>query len=100
MFDASIWELTLSLLNGSAMVLVDASMYETDELESEMERTGVILGFLPPQYFLQLNSLPMRTVTTGGSASSVAVVELARTLDRLRQRVRPHGVDGACHGLA
>lgn len=80
-FDASIWELTLSLLNGSAMVLVDASMiYETDELEREMERTGVTLGLLPPQYFLQLNSLPMRTVTTGGSASSVAVVELARKL--------------------
>ncbi|WP_433930262.1 amino acid adenylation domain-containing protein [Curtobacterium flaccumfaciens] len=79
-FDASVWELTLSVLSGAALVVVPKEMlYETDLLEAELRRTGVTLGLLPPHYYVHLDSVPMRILTTGGGASSPAVVEKARS---------------------
>ena len=78
-FDASVWEMTLSLFTGAALVIVPAEMImEPAALEAEMARTGVSLGLLPPQYYLQLDAVPMRIVTTGGGASSWAVLDKAR----------------------
>ncbi|MEV0648311.1 amino acid adenylation domain-containing protein [Phytomonospora sp. NPDC050363] len=78
-FDASVWEIALSLLNGAALVIVDQeTVYDAGRLVAESRRRGVTLGLLPPQYYLLCEGLPLRIVTTGGGASSLAVVEKAR----------------------
>ncbi|GIG70496.1 non-ribosomal peptide synthetase [Phytomonospora endophytica] len=78
-FDASVWEIALSLLNGAGLVIVDQdTVHDTALLAGECHRSGVTLGLLPPQYYLLCEGLPLRIVTTGGGASSLAVVEKAR----------------------
>ncbi|MEV0648299.1 amino acid adenylation domain-containing protein [Phytomonospora sp. NPDC050363] len=78
-FDAAVWEIGLSLLNGASLLIVDQDVvHDADLLVREARRQGVTLGLLPPQYYLQCEGLPMRIVTTGGGASSLAVVEKAR----------------------
>ncbi|HEY1179617.1 MAG TPA: amino acid adenylation domain-containing protein, partial [Phytomonospora sp.] len=78
-FDASVWEIALSLLNGAGLVIVDQdTVHDTRLLARECHRTGVTLGLLPPQYYLLCDDLPFRIVTTGGAASSHAVVKKAR----------------------
>ncbi|GIG70508.1 non-ribosomal peptide synthetase [Phytomonospora endophytica] len=78
-FDASVWEIALSLLNGAGLVIVDQdTVHDTTLLARECHRAGVTLGLLPPQYYLLCEGLPLRIVTTGGGASSLAVVDKAR----------------------
>ncbi|MBX0302008.1 amino acid adenylation domain-containing protein, partial [Cryobacterium sp. 1639] len=78
-FDAAVWELVLALLCGAALVVVDQDVvHDVESLTAEAERTGVSLALLPPQYWLQCNALRLRILTTGGAASSAAVVEKAR----------------------
>lgn len=83
-FDASVWELTLSLLCGVGLVVVDQdTIHDVERLEQLAERLGVTLAALPPQYFLTTGNLRLRVLTTAGSASSANVVNKAlRTCER------------------
>ena len=77
-FDASVWELALSLFSGGTLVLIDKeTVFDVGKLEVECRDKCVTLALLPPQYLLQTNGLSLRVLTTGGSAANAQVLHKA-----------------------
>lgn len=77
-FDASVWEMTLSILNGAKLTIVSKETIQDMELFDKFVRDeGITLTLLPPQYYLQSNVRNLRIMTTGGDASSNLIVEKA-----------------------
>ena len=63
-FDASVWELALSLFSGGTLVLIDKeTVFDVGKLEVECRDKCVTLALLPPQYLLQTNGLSLRVLT-------------------------------------
>ena len=74
-FDASVWEMTISLLNGATLYIVSSDVIsDVDKFNSYVEESKITLTLLPPQYYLQTNINCLRVLTTGGSASTEAVI--------------------------
>lgn len=74
-FDASVWEMTMALYCGAALVLVSSeTITDIMRFEKYIENNSVTLSLLPPQYFRQINSDCFRVITTGGSAADIDVV--------------------------
>lgn len=82
-FDASVWEMTMALLNGATLVIIkneiiaDAILFEEYLVEHK-----ITITILPPQFLFQLHDISCRILTTGGSASSGDVVEKTTLCDR------------------
>jgi amino acid adenylation domain-containing protein/non-ribosomal peptide synthase protein (TIGR01720 family) len=78
-FDASVWEITMSLLNGASLVLISsdiiADIYKFNKYVKDM---GITITLLPPQYYLQTDISGLKVLTTGGSASNADIVRKAR----------------------
>jgi non-ribosomal peptide synthetase component F/acyl carrier protein len=78
-FDASVWEMTLSLYSGASLVLISPEkITDTVEFENYVKKNSVTLTLLPPQYFCQINIDSLKIMTTGGSASDSYVVRHAK----------------------
>jgi len=71
-FDASVWELFTSLLNGATLVLVSRDTINNYvELERFIDSQGVTIALFPPPYFAGINPDKVRglkKLVTGGSA--------------------------------
>jgi amino acid adenylation domain-containing protein/non-ribosomal peptide synthase protein (TIGR01720 family) len=82
-FDASVWEITMSLLNGACLVLISsdviADIYKFNKYIKDM---GITITLLPPQYYLQTDISGLKVLTTGGSASNADIVRKARNNHR------------------
>ncbi|WP_268635564.1 non-ribosomal peptide synthetase [Paenibacillus apiarius] len=77
-FDASVWEMTLSLLLGAKLTLVSqAVLSDVSSFNAFMKKNGITLTLLPPQYYLQTDISGLRVLTTGGSAASAELIEKA-----------------------
>ncbi len=75
-FDASVFEIALALLNGGSLCIVDKDIISDVKLfEQYLLEKGVSLLLLPPQYYLQVELPRIKRIITGGSASSIAVLE-------------------------
>ena len=82
-FDASVWELTMSLLSGATLCIPEPDeIVDPERFREYLEREKISLALLPPQYYLEVDTKGLRVVTTGGSASTSRVVEKARGNER------------------
>ena len=82
-FDAAVSEVTLSLLCGAGLVCTTQEViYDPDALAALMAAKDVSVAVLPPQYFLQLESLRLRVLSTAGSAATPAIVRKAQRCGR------------------
>ncbi|MBR5774080.1 MAG: amino acid adenylation domain-containing protein, partial [Clostridia bacterium] len=73
-FDASVWELNMALLNG-ATCAISTNNTDIAELERFFKNTGITVATLPPNFFIQTNLDKMRLLITAGSASSKEIVK-------------------------
>ncbi|MGN7765845.1 amino acid adenylation domain-containing protein, partial [Paenibacillus sp. 22594] len=77
-FDASVWEMTLSLLLGAKLTLVSQEVLtDVNRFNAFIQKNGITLTLLPPQYYLQTDISGLRVLTTGGSASNAEMIEKA-----------------------
>ncbi|MBO7564183.1 MAG: amino acid adenylation domain-containing protein, partial [Clostridiales bacterium] len=75
-FDASVWERTMSLYTGAELLLISSEkVTDSEAFEKYVREKGATISLLPPQYFRQLSSNPFRILTTGGSAASREIIE-------------------------
>lgn len=78
-FDASVWELTMSLFTGARLTLIDKSVIADVHLFNQyVKEQGITITLLPPQYYLETDIKGLRVLTTGGSAANHAVIEKAK----------------------
>ncbi|MGN7765830.1 amino acid adenylation domain-containing protein, partial [Paenibacillus sp. 22594] len=81
-FDASVWEMTLSLLLGATLTLVSKSIIaDVTRFNSFMQESRITLAVLPPQYYLQSAFTGVRWLTTAGAATNESVIEQTRNSD-------------------
>ncbi|MEC0193642.1 non-ribosomal peptide synthetase, partial [Paenibacillus apiarius] len=81
-FDASVWEMTLSLLLGATLTLVSKSIIaDVTRFNSFMQESRITLAVLPPQYYLQTAFTGVRWLTTAGAATNESVIEQTRNSD-------------------
>ncbi|MCP5054073.1 MAG: amino acid adenylation domain-containing protein, partial [bacterium] len=78
-FDASVWEITMALLNGAALYLVGKEIIgDHEEFSGYITRHTITIATLPPAYAAHLDPVKMKTLrllVTAGSASSPLLVE-------------------------
>ncbi|EPR07806.1 non-ribosomal peptide synthase/polyketide synthase [Ruminiclostridium papyrosolvens] len=74
-FDASVWELTISLFTGASLCLIPQEVIADVKLfEEYVEEHRVTVTLLPPQFCLQTSVKGLRVLTTGGSAANREVI--------------------------
>ncbi|MGW9321831.1 non-ribosomal peptide synthetase, partial [Paenibacillus chitinolyticus] len=77
-FDASVWEMTLSLLLGAKLTLVSQGVLsDVSSFNAFIKKNGITLTLLPPQYYLQTDISGLRVLTTGGSAANAEMIKKA-----------------------
>lgn len=77
-FDASVWEMTIALLNGATLVLIDKeNIIDVTRFNDYTKEKGITLTLLPPQYYLQTKINGLKVLTTGGSPASKELVKRA-----------------------
>lgn len=75
-FDASIWEISMALLNGATLVILPNSIKEDmHRLSQFFLEKKISVATLPPNYFLQTDNLRLRLLVTAGSSSSQSVID-------------------------
>ncbi|MBU3109714.1 non-ribosomal peptide synthetase, partial [Clostridium gasigenes] len=75
-FDGSVWDMTMSLLIGATLYVINQDkMLDLDYISEYANETTIIA--VPPQYYQQLKTKGQRLVVTAGSESSKDVVEKA-----------------------
>lgn len=75
-FDASVSEMSMSLLNGATMCIVpDQVRHDPRDLSEYCNQNGVTIGIFPPQFLSQVEDLHFRTIITAGSATSQDIVK-------------------------
>lgn len=75
-FDASVSEMSMSLLNGATMCIVpDEVRQDPRDLSKYCNENGVTIGIFPPQFLAQVEDLHFRTIITAGSATSQDIVK-------------------------
>lgn len=75
-FDASIWEIMMSILNGSTLYILSRNIINDIEMFAKyVQCKQISVLTLPPQFFLQLRLNTPRLIITAGSASTRAVLE-------------------------
>ena len=74
-FDASVWEISMALLNGATLVILSDSLKEdTNKLSQCFEKNGISVVTLPPNFYLQTEGLAPRLLITAGSESGYDVL--------------------------
>lgn len=75
-FDASVWELTISLLLGATLCLIPKEII-TDlvSFKNYVEEHKVTVTLLPPQFCAQIKIDGLRVLTTGGSAANPEIID-------------------------
>ncbi|VBB05116.1 phosphopantetheine attachment site [Lucifera butyrica] len=77
-FDASVWEIFISLLNGAALVLVSPeTIHNFVEFERFIGQNGITIALLPPTYLAGLEPARLtglKRLITGGSAITKELV--------------------------
>ncbi|MBG9456496.1 hypothetical protein ABE61_21410, partial [Lysinibacillus sphaericus] len=76
-FDASVWEMTMALLNGATLVCMPAIVGQNPKEFSEYcKNNRVTVATLPPNYYLQKEvDVEFRKLITAGSESSMALIK-------------------------
>ena len=74
-FDAIVSELSMSLLTGASLFIVDPiSRQDTRTFEEFVKRNHITIAILPPPFVSQLNLEGLRTVITAGSETNRDIV--------------------------
>ena len=74
-FDASVWEMTISLLSGATLCLIpSASIRDIMKFNEYVEIHNISITLLPPKYFLQTGITKLKVLTTGGSEASFDII--------------------------
>ncbi|HEU4963916.1 MAG TPA: non-ribosomal peptide synthase/polyketide synthase [Bacilli bacterium] len=96
-FDATVWELALGLLNGARMTLMPKELTsDVDQFNALVNESGVTLATLPPQFYLQTDLTSLRVLITAGSASNPEVVEKASARYRYVNAYGPTEITVGC----
>lgn len=75
-FDASVWEIFMSVFFGATLLLVEKDLLlNTDEFYHITKENQITVATLPPQYYLQVSDFMPRVLITAGSASSCDVLD-------------------------
>ncbi|MBR6825426.1 MAG: amino acid adenylation domain-containing protein, partial [Oscillospiraceae bacterium] len=72
-FDASVWEWTMALLNGCELVIA-RERQDLSRFAEEFYRYGVTVATLPPNFYIQLPPIAPRLLITAGSASDRSIL--------------------------
>lgn len=77
-FDASVWEMTMAVLTGAELVVLPED-YMTDMkmFEKYCAEHNVNIATLPPQFYIQTNSLHADLIITAGSNSNSSIIKKA-----------------------
>lgn len=74
-FDASVWEMNMALLNGATLVIpLEKTIYDVDSFAEWFEEHKISIATLPPNYFLQIGEIKPRLLITAGSESNLNVI--------------------------
>ncbi|MBP3412049.1 MAG: amino acid adenylation domain-containing protein, partial [Oscillospiraceae bacterium] len=76
-FDASVWEWTMALLNGAELVIC-TQRNDLAAFEQEFVQQGITVATLPPNFYIQLNQIHPRLLITAGSASDQSILRKAQ----------------------
>jgi len=80
-FDATISEMCMSILSGATMYMVTKEIQNSVKaFESFVEKHGITIGILPPQYLSQVRLKKFRTIITAGSETNKILVESNRDI--------------------
>ncbi|WP_242316250.1 AMP-binding protein, partial [Bacillus cereus group sp. BfR-BA-01355] len=75
-FDASVWEMTISLLTGATLKIVSKEeISDIDKFNKFVVDNEITITLLPPQYYIQAKPEGLRILTTGGSASNTEIIK-------------------------
>ena len=79
-FDASVWEMTMALLNGATLVCVPAGLaQDTKAFNDYCAKKHVSVATLPPNYYVQDEvALNLRLIITAGSESNKIILEKSK----------------------
>ncbi|UCH93643.1 MAG: AMP-binding protein, partial [Candidatus Aminicenantes bacterium] len=87
-FDASVWEITMALLNGAGLHMVDkGTIGDYEEFGVFLNRNQVSVVTLPPFYANQLNLDELRSLRlliTAGSPPTLALVDKCRKKEHMK----------------
>jgi len=82
-FDASVWEIFMTLLHGAALYIIwEAILVDHVEFENFLERKRITVVTLPPPYLVYLNPkkvTSLRQLITAGSETTIELIEKWRT---------------------
>ncbi|MEM0939406.1 MAG: amino acid adenylation domain-containing protein [Bacteroidota bacterium] len=82
-FDASIWEIFLSLLSGAKLCIIDESKkYEIDYFIKFVEEQAITFATLPPAFFQLLDISKLSGITTLVTAGEEAPLQNAKLFSR------------------
>ena len=79
-FDASVWEMAMALLNGAALVCVPTGLaQDTKAFNEYCTKNEVTVATLPPNYYVQEDvKLNLRLIITAGSESNKFILEKSK----------------------
>lgn len=77
-FDASVWEINMALLNGAALYIVEEeTIANPAEFENYVIHHKISIATLPPNYYPQVTKIKPRVLITAGSESTPAIIKEA-----------------------
>ncbi|WP_033679169.1 non-ribosomal peptide synthetase, partial [Bacillus gaemokensis] len=77
-FDASVWEMTISLLTGATLKIASSEEISDVNVFNEfVSDSEITITLLSPQYYMQAKPEGLRILTTGGSASNAEIIKKA-----------------------
>ena len=76
-FDASVWEMTMALLNGATLVCMPQVIaQDPQEFSRYCKENHVTIATLPPNYYIQKDvEIQLRALITAGSESSMNIMK-------------------------
>lgn len=77
-FDASVWEMTISLLTGARLVIPSEEVInDISRFDQFVCENKITITLLPPQYYIQTQQNELRILTTGGSSANAEIIRKA-----------------------
>ncbi len=79
-FDASVWEMNMALLNGATLVLIPTdNITDGKKFVEYCNNKEITVVTLPPNYYLQIDEIHPRLIITAGSESNKFVIDKANS---------------------
>lgn len=75
-FDGSVWEMNMALLNGARLVIATNKL-DIPAFEKLFREENITIASLPPNFYAQLGDISPRILITAGSAADAGIVEKA-----------------------